>query len=204
MKITRKKPAKNGDSTFGSKRPLTLACLLAAGLLLAGCAAKPTTKFDSSYDFSPPKNFSWASENPLKVAPGSKPLNPAAEQHLMDATANALRSKGYTLVGDIGKSDIAVGFTLGTREEMAMVAYDDFTANDDVKELVQSGGSAVEGAQTMITYNKSQLAMDFFDVTTRQQVWHGTHYMPVSDSTRENPKEGLTELVGLILSSFPP
>ena len=188
-------------STFNLSKFLLLSF---AGLLAVGCAPKTSVVLDPSYDFSPPGNFAWAAVDPLKVAPDSKPLNPAATQILMDVTENVLADKGYSLVSRTDEADFAVGFTLGTREQMALIVYDDFTATDEMKDLVQSSTSSGSDERGEVTYNESQLAIDIFDAVTKKQVWHGTDAKPVTDMDRENPQEGLSELIDFILSSFPP
>jgi hypothetical protein len=173
--------------------------------LLSGCAAKPTTEFDSSYDFSPPKSFAWISKNPLKVDEDSLPLNPRDETLLMNATASALTDKGYTLVDDVNQADIAVAFWVGVREAMEQLHYyDDFSATDDQIDLYgQTRGSAT-GETVFATYTQGQLAIDMFDAGTKRRIWHGTHSTPVRQSEQQDPHAIIPTEVDTILAEFPP
>ena len=186
------------------KTGIQVACLFFAGLLLSGCAAKPTTEFDSSYDFSPPKSFAWISKNPLKVDEDSLPPNPRDEALLMDATASTLTTKGYTLVDDVNQADIAVAFRIGLREAMVLVNYDDFSATAEQIDLYGNTAGSGTGEAVFATYTDGQLAIDMFDVGTKRLIWRNAHSTPTPQSARKDPHAIVTTEVETILAEFPP
>ena len=110
----------NRAGTIVMQHLKTAIVILATTLLLHGCASgfKATHDFDETKDFTTYKTFAWISEHPMKLGATDRIVSPLMEQRVMETVENALLAKGYTKVGNAESADFALGFTVGSREEV--------------------------------------------------------------------------------------
>lgn len=184
---------------------------LATTVLLYGCASgfKATHDFDETKDFATYKTFAWISEHPMKLGATERIINPLIEQRIMGTVENALQAKGYTKVGDAESADFALGFTVGSREEVHVNTSPSMTSTHIGYGYARRGvwGGAYYGSPTETTvrqYTKGMLAIDVFDVAERRPVWHGVGTKTINESDREDAAGTVEAAVDAILAGFPP
>ena len=176
---------------------------LATALTAVACAASTATKvdFDLANEFSNYQSFTWLSENPMKVGKGVHQPQETLQPALMAAIRASLEADGYRYVADASSADFLLSFTVGSREKIGPDAY--------TSELSGVGGrggwaTAYYGGSAGAAYTQGVLAIDVFDASERQPVWHGVAGKTISDEDRENMTGVINEVVVSILGEFPP
>ncbi|UCG73727.1 MAG: DUF4136 domain-containing protein [Chromatiales bacterium] len=179
-----------------------------ACLLLAGCASQmtATTDVDNSVDFSAFQTFGWIDPNPLIRSVTARPLSPLVQQRLMADTKEILTEQGLRFVEDAAEADLAVAFTIGSREGIRVESFptSSFQRGPRGRRGYTWGGYWGGSTVRTRTYTEGQLAVDLFDVVQARPVWHGTTSTRVTRSDREAPDELIREALEAILAEFPP
>ena len=182
--------------------------IVALAVGLAGCATplRVTTDYDPVVDFSAYETFSWIDPNPLIRAVSPRPLSPLIEQRLMDDTRELLEQRGLKFVANPAAADLAVAFTIGSRDGLRITSYP--------TRSFQSGPRGRRGYRwndywssnriRTQSYTEGQLAVDLFDVVQARPVWHGTTASRVTRSDRAEPDSLIREALEAILAEFPP
>jgi len=171
----------------------------AVAITAFGCAAVKLAKvaYDVEHNFSDYQSFSWLSENPMKVgqalAPPKKMLQPA----VMASIRSNLEAKGYRYEADAASADFLLSFTVGSREKIGPA---------ENSGGVGRGGwaTAYYGGSAGAAYTQGVLAIDIFDLTDRQPVWHGVAGKRINEEDRENMTRVINAVVASILDDFPP
>lgn len=175
-------------------------------MLLTACSTTPTTTYDDTTNFTPPKTFAWISEHPLKTGDGKQPVNPFLEQYLMEATRSGLKEKGYQFVDSASQADFSVAFSIGMRDKIRVDSYPGYVG---VGRRGFAGGGYWGagwgvGGTTAESYTEGQLSIDLFDEKTKKPVWHGSYSRRVTESDKKKLQDSVNQLVAKILSEFPP
>lgn len=192
---------KNSNTIFGY-----FSCALVA-LLLSGCgpSIKTQSDFDPEMDYKSYQKFVWVSENPMVLAMAAPPtMSPFLEERVMVAIAGSLKAKGFAQVDDPENADFAVGFTIGTEDKVRVTSYPSTYGGYYGRRGYYYGGG---GSDVRVSnYTEGTLAIDIFDVSTRQPAWHGwgsgTVGKPIKDDAKRAAK--YREVTDLILKGFPP
>ena len=181
----------------------TLIIAVVSALTLAACAAGPSASidYDRVNDFSNYQSFTWLSENPMKVGKSVSQPKESLQPALMAAIRSNLEADGYRYVADASSADFLLSFTVGSREKVGAEAY--------TSELSGVGGrggwaTAYYGGSAGASYTQGVLAIDVFDASERQPVWHGVAGKRISEEDRENMTDVINEVVASILGEFPP
>lgn len=198
MKIVK---AKNSNTIFSY-----FSCALVA-LLLSGCgpSIKTQSDFDPEMDYKSYQKFVWVSENPMVLAMAAPPtMSPFLEERVMAAISGSLMAKGYSETDDPENADFAVGFTIGTEDKVRVTSYPSTYGGYYGRRGYYYGGG---GSDVRVSnYTEGTLAIDIFDVSTRQPAWHGwgsgTVGKPIKDDAKRAAK--YREVTDLILEGFPP
>lgn len=173
-------------------------------VLFAGCSSNlPITDYDSSVNFARYKTFAFISAHPLMRVEGIV-TSPMLESRLMQVTENVLSSRRLRRVSDPENADIAVAFTLGSRDKIQVNSYPEpyrpYYGGWRWGGAYYSGASQVDVRQ----YTEGVLSIDIYDVSQRKPVWHGTATKRITKKIRENPQQTINEIVPAILATFPP
>ena len=166
--------------------------LLGAGAAFAllGCVAGPEiqTEVDPGADFSGYLNYTWAYATPQ---PG---VDPQVWEHTRDAIDRTLQRRGFVKADP---AQFAVGFTLGSREEIRADALGQYYA------AYRDFGRVFRGRAGAQVPNVTQgtLTIDVFDVATGQPAWHGTTTQPIRSTTDQ---AAIDSAVAAVLAKFPP
>ena len=153
-------------------KPASLIALLA--LAAAACESKPTVNSDiaPSANFGSYQTYEW-----VYRAPPSG-MNPINYDRIKSAIDGQMAAKGYSSV-DSG-ADMAIVFTVGSREKVRVTDMGPYYGGWGG--YYRGGYGAYGGGTSVDQYTEGTLAIDVFDVKSKQPVWHGTAKQRISDS----------------------
>ena len=186
---------------------LALAGLIA--LLLGGCSSTPTINsaydYNRSVDFSGYKTYAFLSDHPMSISQAQGAVSPMLEGRLMESIRIALNAKGYSEIKDPESASMAIGFTVGSRDQIKVDTYPaSFQGGYSRMGYYYGAGYGGYGTETRVRqYTEGQLAIDIFDVASHTPAFHGIASRKISDADRENQQEVLNAIAMEALSGFP-
>ncbi|MBU2970554.1 DUF4136 domain-containing protein [Pseudoalteromonas sp. C2R02] len=170
-------------------------------MLLTACATPgPRVNFDKNpnVDISTAKTFAWLKESKaLHISVG---FNPITKAHIDKTIEETLIKKGYILVGDVTTADLAISYTVGSRNKIQVDSY---------PVTYQGGfgwgrgyygryGSVGISSETHVrNYTQGELAIDFYDVKSKQPAWHGWATKKIT----QDDKEDIGKLINLVVTN---
>jgi hypothetical protein len=191
----------------------TSAAVLVFSLLLGACSGnRPIVDYDPEASFAAYRSYAFISEHPMVRAPDSPPGSPLLEARLMRVTDEVLQSRGYRKLDDPEAADFTIAFTVGAREKINVSSYPEpyrpyYGGWGWGASYYRGYGAVGVGMSTSTSvdqYTEGTLAVDVFDVAAHKPVWHGVATKRITDKMRRNPDEAVNEVLGEILSEFPP
>jgi len=170
-------------------------------VLLTACATPgPKVNFDKNpnVNISSAKTFAWLKESKaLHITAGFNPITKARIDKKIEET---LINKGYTLVSDVTTADLAISYTVGSRNQIQVDSY---------PATFQGGfgwgrgyygryGSIGMSTETHVrNYTQGELAIDVYDVKSKQPAWHGWATKKIT----QDDKEDIGALINLVVTS---
>ena len=127
----------------------------------------------------------------------------------MELTERALNAKGFERIAKAESADVAIAFTVGARDKTLVNSYP-ASYQTYYGGGFRSGwglpyyGGGLAGPTSVEQYTEGTLAIDVYDISTYQPVWHGKATKKITKRMQENPQETVTEIVNNILTGFPP
>ncbi len=180
---------------------------LATVSALFACASpvKTESNVNPKVDITGYRALAWISDKPLISRIGdSKPANPVIDKQIETAIAEGLQAKGYAMVDDRAKANFLVGFTVGSREKIWVTtvpaAYHGRYRGLHGR---TAWGANYYGDSIVSTYTEGVLAIDVFDVKSKQPAWHGYSTKTITSYDRKNPGPVISEVVTSTLAKFP-
>lgn len=177
-------------------------------LVLTACASTNSTKvnFDKNekIDTSSYKTFAWISD--AKTLSSSIDLNPVMQVRVEKAIEEAFKTKGYKMVADADSADFTIAYTVGSRDKIKVDSYPasyhgSFGWGRGYYPYRYYGVGMTNETQVR-SYTEGKLAIDVFDVETKQPAWHGWAVKRLKNGTQEAPKEVITAIVDEVISQF--
>lgn len=186
-----------------------LTALVAAAALVGGLSAcSSSSGIDSSYDYNRQvdfrgyKTYAFISEHPMAVSQAQGAVNPMIEGRIMESIRITLNGKGYNEVSDPESASMAIGFTVGSRDQIKVDSYPSSFSTGYARRGYYYGYNT--GTETRVRqYTEGQLAVDIFDVSSHTPAFHGVASKKISDSDRKNQQEVLNAIAAEALSGFP-
>lgn len=184
-----------------------------AVLAVAACATtryETQSDYDRAADFSGYDTWAWISDKPMLASDGELGRNPIWQDRIKMLIANELRSKGFTEVRDPEAADFTVAFTLGSRDKIDVNTYPSSYRTawgwGYPYHGYYGGYRSLPTTEVDVRqYTEGQLAIDVFDVNSRQPVWHGVATGNIRQNRSvEERQEAAREVVASILAPFPP
>ena len=190
--------------TYGKTIAATLATLSA--LLLGACSSTPSIRsaydYNREVDFSSYRTYAFISEHPMAVSEAQGAVNPLLENRLKEAIRIIMNTKGYSEVSDPEKADMAIGFTVGSRDKIKVDTYPSTFHTGYARRGYYLGYDY--GTETRVRqYTEGQLAVDVYDVASHHPAYHGVASTRINDSSRANPQETLNAVAAEALAGFP-
>ncbi len=181
-----------------------------AGLLLVtACASSPDIYVDQDpkQDFSQYKSYAWA-KNPPMATDGTYKISPFAEQHISAAIQQSLAAKGYRYTENLSSADFAVAYTLGARDKIETEAmpdpfYGSYGGWGWGYPYYPMGPAYMEPQYSTYTTTQGTLAIDVYDVSRKQPVWHGVAQKNISQKELTEGAKDIQPVVDSVFEKFP-
>jgi hypothetical protein len=175
-------------------------------MMVGGCSSSSPIEsrydFNSSVDFSGVRSYAFLSDHPMIVGQTQGALSPMLENRIMESIRITMNGKGFNEVEDPESADVAIGFTVGSREEIKVTSYPSSYHAGYARRGYYYGYGM--GTQTQVRqYTEGQLAVDVFEVASHTPAFHGSATKRISNSDRENQQETLNAITTEALSGFP-
>jgi len=189
--------------------PATRFLIAAAIVAVASCSSSSGIKsfhdYNPSADFASYRTWSFISERPMIVSQAAGMVNPLLEGRIMRAIHSEMDRKGFSYVTDPESADIAISFTVGSRDQVKI---------DQIPSSYRTGYSRYHrgygyggsfGTETRVRqYTEGQVAIDIFEVQSHTPAFHGSATKRLSSSDRDNPEELISSVVSEAMLGFPP
>ncbi len=180
------------------------AALVALVAIMAGCSSTPTAKvnFDRNEQISTAnyKTFAWLTPSKILAAPIG--INSVAKVRIDKAIEAAFIAKGYQLIESADDADFTVSYTVGSRDKIRVDTYPASYRTGFGWGRGYYGGFAMGTESTVRSYTEGKLAIDVFDVKTKQPVWHGWGTKRVTSSDKDDPTTTINAVVDQIIMQF--
>jgi len=182
--------------------------ILSIAIFTAGCGPSIKAQYDSDpkAEFSAFKTWAWISDNPMVISKSSgKTINPLWEGRIKEEITAGLEGRGFSQVNDPDKADFTVSFSLGSRDGVSAQSYP--TTYGSVGGGWGGGryyGVGVSSQTEVRSYTEGTLAIDVFDVGSKQPVWHGWASKKFySERSPDEQQQNMKLAVSEILNNFP-
>jgi hypothetical protein len=121
---------------------------------------------------------------------------------LMESIRIAMNAKGYNEVRDPEAASMAIGFTVGSRDQVKVDTYPSSFHTGYARRGYYYGYNY--GTETRVRqYTEGQLAIDIFDVASHNPAFHGVASKKITDADRENQQVSLNAVAAEALAAFP-
>ncbi|WP_448550038.1 DUF4136 domain-containing protein [Thalassotalea fusca] len=173
-------------------------------MLVAACTTVSPIKanFDrnDSVDTSNYKTFAWLISD--KILADSGDINPVMKLRVDDAIEQAFITKGYQLVDSAEQADFVISYTVGSRDK---VKIDSFPVSYRGsfgwgRHYYGSYGMATE--THVRNYTEGKLAVDVYDVKSRQPAWHGWATKRLSSSDKQAMESTIKAIADEVINQF--
>ncbi|MEW6995839.1 DUF4136 domain-containing protein [Colwelliaceae bacterium MEBiC 14330] len=191
---------------MASIKLLIIAVLLA---FMAGCAtnsAKVNFDQNTEIDTKNYKTFAWLTKG--KIMAPAIDFNPVMKERVDDSIEQAFIAKGYQLIEDPEQADFTISYTVGNRDKIKVNSYPatyntGFGWGRGYYGARGYYGSMSMGTETSVRqYTEGKLAIDVYDVKTRQPVWHGWATKRLTSEDKQSPSASLNETVIQVVNQF--
>jgi hypothetical protein len=191
---------------MASIKLLSIAVLLA---FMAGCATNSAkVNFDQNTDIDTKnyKTFAWLTKG--KIMAPAVDFNPVMKERVNDSIEQAFIDKGYQLIDDSEQADFTISYTVGNRDKIKVNSYPatyntGFGWGRGYYGARGYYGSMSMGTETSVRqYTEGKLAIDIYDVKTRQPVWHGWATKRLTSEDKQSPSNSLNEIVIQVVNQF--
>jgi hypothetical protein len=139
------------------------------------------------------------------VASAQGAVSPLLEGRIMNAVRADLSRKGFRYVPDPEQADMAISFTVGSRDQIRVDQYPATYRTGYGSYYRSYGYGMTYGTETRVRqYTEGQLAIDIFDVRSKNPAFHGSASTRINNSDREDIETFINNIVVETLDGFPP
>lgn len=179
-------------------------------MTIGACSSVYDTKIsydkNGAIDTSKYQTFAWLNQNKILVP--SKDLNPVMQLRVEGYIEQAFIEKGYRLIDDAEAADFTISYTVGSRDKISVNSYPaPYGAGMNVGwgrgyygGYYGYGGYANE--TSVKTYTEGSLAIDIYDVSSRQPAWHGSGRKNISSEDKDDPGLAIKTMVDNVVGQF--
>ena len=159
--------------------------------------AKVNQDRNVTVDTSQYKTFAWLTPEKILTAPVD--INPVMKNRIDDDIVVAFEAKGYKLIESADDADFTISYTIGNRDKIKVDSY---------PTTYRAGfgwGRGYYGMGTETTvkqYTEGRLAIDVFDVKSKQPVWHGWAVKRITSSDKDDPTATIRTVVNEVIAQF--
>ncbi|SMF24741.1 protein of unknown function [Alteromonadaceae bacterium Bs31] len=168
--------------------------------LLAACGSNltVTSDWDTSVDFSKFKS--------VLILPDDNASTPMVDQRIRKAITDDLVSKGFVIVEDEAKADVAIAYTVTTEERSQFRTTNTGVGGYSMYHSPWNASMSASSSRTTESkFTVGTLIMAAFQREGKTQVWQGTASGRVRESTSpQQSEQNIREAVTEAMVSFPP
>jgi hypothetical protein len=130
------------------------------------------------------------------------------KERVNDSIEQAFIAKGYQLIDSSEQADFTISYTIGNRDKIKVNSYPatyntGFGWGRGYYGARGYYGSMSMGTETSVRqYTEGKLAIDIYDVKTRQPVWHGWATKRLTSEDKQSPSNSLNEIVIQVVNQF--
>jgi hypothetical protein len=152
------------------------------------------------------KNFSWLKKD--KILTKNVDVDPVMRLRIEDAIENAFIDKGYRFISDSENADFVISYTIGSRARIEMNTYPTSYTKYFNWGTGYYGQRAYYGVTTVgtesefDTYTEDKLAIDVYDVKSRQPAWHGWAVDKLNSNNTEQPDKVMSAFIVKVVDKF--
>jgi hypothetical protein len=188
---------------------IKLLCIAVLLAFIAGCATNSAkVNFDQNTDIDTKnyKTFAWLTKG--KIMAPAVDFNPVMKERVNDSIEQAFIAKGYQLIDSSEQADFTISYTIGNRDKIKVNSYPatyntGFGWGRGYYGARGYYGSMSMGTETSVRqYTEGKLAIDIYDVKTRQPVWHGWATKRLTSEDKQSPSNSLNEIVIQVVNQF--
>ena len=180
-------------------------------IFIASCSSSNQAKvnFDknTNIDTTNYKTFAWLTEGKIMAPP--EDINPVMKIRVDEEIEQAFIAKGYQLIDDPEKADFTISYTVGNRDKIKVTNYPSTYNTSFGWGRGYYGGyyggmyGAPMATETHVRqYTEGKLAIDVYDVKTRQPAWHGWATKRITSSDKEAPSSMIKDIVNQVVFQF--
>jgi len=181
-----------------------LIVVIALITVVVGCAStqKARVNFDRNSDISTShyKTFAWLNETKVLAEPVD--VNPVMKVRIDNAIESAFVAKGYQLIDDAEQADFTISYTMGSRDKVKVDSLPTTYRTGFVWGHRYYGGIGVSNETHVRNYTEGKLAIDVYDVKSRQPVWHGWAVKRIKTVDQDNPSKAIKSVVEQVVAQF--
>lgn len=187
-----------------NKRAKSLSVVLAALAALSACSTAPRVRYDydAKADIGKYHSYVWEQMADDSTAGGSAFKNPINIKRLQDAVNANMAKRGLQLAAEGGTPDSYVTVAIGTRQNVEA---------DDRVRFGFGFGSWRPGFMSSVNwttdglynYREGRVSVDFYDIKTRQPIWHAAVEQDLTYLTGEHAEARINALVDAMFDKFP-
>lgn len=185
-------------------KAIKLISLVALFTLVVGCTSTYQAKVDfdrnENIQIAHYKTFAWLNEGRMLSAPAD--INPVMKVRIDQAIEASFIAKGYQLIEEADNADFTISYTLGNRDKVKVDTFPSAYRLGFGWGRGYYGGIGVGHETHVRNYSEGKLAIDVFDVKTKQPVFHGWAVKRIASKDAENPGKAIKPVVDQVISQF--
>jgi hypothetical protein len=174
--------------------------------MLVSCSSTNTkVHFDVNpdIDITSAKTFAWLKESKAIHLPVG--FNPILKARIEKAIENEMSLKGYKIVSDASLADITLTYSVGSREKIKVDSYPShYQGGFGWGHRYYGGyhGGYMTTETHVRKYTQGELAIDVYDVKSKQPAWHGWATRKITNDDKENMETLIQTIVSQTLASL--
>jgi hypothetical protein len=145
------------------------------------------------------KTFAWLKES--KAIHLSVGFNPIIQIRIEEAIESEMLLKGYKIISDPNLADIALTYSVGSREKINVESFPShYQGGFGWGRRYYGGYMATE--THVRKYTQGELAIDVYEVQSKQPAWHGWATRKITNNDKENMENLIQTIVSQTLASL--
>lgn len=187
--------------------PIRTFIIIAGLAFLTACNTTPKAKvnFDKNEKVSTAnyKTFTWLTDEKIMSAPVG--FNQVMKIRIDEAIEEAFVAKGYQKVASSDDADFTISYTVGSRDKVRVDSFPSVYRSNIYWGRGYwgwHGYSQVTHEQRVQNYQEGKLAIDVFDVETKQPAWHGWGAKRILKSDKNDPATAVKAIVEQVVAQF--
>jgi len=180
-------------------------------ITMVGCVTthKAKVNFDKNTDIdtSSYKTFAWLTQEKLMASVDD--INPVMKVRVANEIEQAFINRGYALISDAENADFTISYTVGNRDKIKVSSYPPmYNLKFGWGRRYYGGyygglfGPRMTPETHVRQYSEGKLAIDVYDVKSRQPAWHGWAVKRIISTDKGMSPESVKAAVKQVIAQF--